>query len=62
MYVGDEAQAKRGVLKLSYPIEHGTVKDWDDIKKLWHHCFFNELRIDPPAHNVMLTEAPKNAK
>ena len=62
IYVGDEAQAKRGVLKLSYPIEHGTVKDWNDITKIWHHCFYNELRADPKEYNVLLTEAPKNAK
>lgn len=61
-FIGDEAQAKRGILKLSYPVEHGQIKDWDDVTKIWNHCFQNELRVNPSDHNVMLTEAPKNGK
>merc|ERR1719285_1437390 len=35
-YIGDEAQSKRGILKLTYPIEHGIITSWDDMEKIRH--------------------------
>ncbi|KAL0926955.1 hypothetical protein M5K25_003213 [Dendrobium thyrsiflorum] len=61
-YVSDEAQSKRDILTMHYPIERGIVNNWDDMEKIWHHTFYKMLRITPAEYPMLLTEAPLNPK
>jgi len=69
-FVGEEAQQKRGILQLKYPLENGIVQNWDDMEKVWQHTFDNELRLnvgdeyeaDEDVSGVLMTEAPMNPK
>ncbi|KAG8818491.1 actin [Serendipita sp. 399] len=59
-YIGYEAQAKRDILSLRYPVECGIVTNWYDMERLWHHIIYNELRILPEELPILLTEPPLN--
>ncbi|XP_034500742.1 actin-3-like [Ailuropoda melanoleuca] len=59
-FIGDEAQKNRGVLNRQYPISQGTITNWDNMEKIWHHSFYQVLRIAPEQHPLMVTESPLN--
>ncbi|KAJ1678475.1 Arp2/3 complex subunit, actin nucleation center, partial [Spiromyces aspiralis] len=58
--VGEEAAALRAVLQMSYPIENGVIKDWEDMCYLWDYTFYEKLKINPSECKILLTEAPLN--
>jgi len=61
-FIGNHATEKRGILSIVYPISTGIVQDWDSMELIWRHTFYNELRIDPEKHAVVVTEAPLNPR
>lgn len=62
VFIGQRAQDLRGLLKIRYPLEHGIVTDWDDMEKIWHYVYENELKTLPEEHPVLLTEPPLNPR
>lgn len=60
--VGDEAAEHRSFLQVTQPMEHGIVKNWDDMKLLWDYTFDEKLKVDPRGRKVLLTEPPMNPK
>eukprot|EP01083_Nonionella_stella_P276522 939607_1 len=55
-FVGDEAQSKRQNLNIKRPMFYGHIDTWDAMEHIWHHSFYNELRVCPEEHSVLLTE------
>ncbi|KAJ1812567.1 Arp2/3 complex subunit, actin nucleation center [Coemansia sp. RSA 2598] len=60
--VGDEAAALRAVLDMSYPLENGIIKNWEDMQHVWDYTFFEKLKADPTQSKILLTEAPLNPR
>lgn len=61
-YIGNDINRMKGLLQLKRPIHHGIVTNWDDLEKIWHHAFYNELKVAPEEHPVLVTEPPLNPK
>jgi len=42
------------------PIVKRRIDDWDDIEKVWHYAYYQELQVAPEEHPVLLSETPLN--
>ena len=66
LFIGDDAQVKRRVYwNISNPVDNGFITNFDDMERIWHHCFYNELgdRIQPEdlLNDVVLIEPSLNS-
>ncbi|KAK8883780.1 hypothetical protein M9Y10_042879 [Tritrichomonas musculus] len=62
-FVGYEAVAKKDLLVLREPLQEDLLSiNWEDIERIWHHCFYDELHIVPEDYSVLITEKPLNLR
>jgi actin-related protein 2 len=57
---GDDAAAARSMLQITYPMENGIIKRWDDMQLLWDYTFYEKMHLDPTGRKILLTEPPMN--
>lgn len=58
--IGDQASEHRNYLQITQPMEHGIIKNWDDMMLLWDYTFQSKLKVDTRDRKVLLTEPPMN--
>ncbi|CAB1318732.1 unnamed protein product [Coregonus sp. 'balchen'] len=42
LFIGPKAEEHRGLLSVRYPMEHGIVKDWNDMERIWQYVYSKE--------------------
>eukprot|EP01098_Paradermamoeba_levis_P009697 TRINITY_DN4051_c0_g1_i1.p1 TRINITY_DN4051_c0_g1~~TRINITY_DN4051_c0_g1_i1.p1 ORF type:complete len:405 (-),score=149.60 TRINITY_DN4051_c0_g1_i1:83-1252(-) len=60
--VGWPAAKHRNLLQITYPLENGIVRNWEDAKHLWNYTFTEALKVDPKDTKILLTEPPMNPR
>lgn len=61
-YVGQSAQSKRGILQLSYTMEHGLIDNYDAWESVISHTYYGELKLAPEEQPLLITDAPLTPK
>ena len=62
-YIGEEmAIINPRTLVWRAPVEDGVIVNWDDMEKVWHHVFYNEVRANPEEHPILLAECTFNPR
>ena len=59
-YVGDTVFKDLGYssefYSYKYPMEHGMIKDWTHMERVWSYTFYDGLRVAPEEYGLLLTE------
>lgn len=60
--IGGESLKRRDLFDVKFPVQRGIIQDWENMEKIWHFAFYDELKVPPEDHPVLLTEAILNPK
>ncbi|MHA1987084.1 MAG: hypothetical protein ACW98D_10630 [Promethearchaeota archaeon] len=59
MYVGNDVSRMRGVLKISHPIQRGSIMNWDSFFEILNYIFYSLLRVESLSeYPVFYCESP----
>jgi actin-related protein 2 len=59
--IGEEARKARAFLDLSYPVNEGVTKNWDDMSHIWNYGF-DKLGANTKESKILVTEPVFNSK
>ncbi|OHT02827.1 actin [Tritrichomonas foetus] len=62
VFIGADVFSQTSALSLFCPIENRIITNFDDMEKIWNHILFNELKVKPEEHPILMTESPQNTK
>jgi len=57
-FYSDTAYDLKPTLKLSYPIQHGLIHNWDKFERIISHIYYELLKVDPSANPAIVMDVP----
>lgn len=58
IFFGKEALENIEIVDINNPVEHGIIKNWDFMERVWYNLFENHLQISPEKHPILLSDSP----
>ncbi|KAI5640927.1 actin domain-containing protein [Phthorimaea operculella] len=58
MFFGQEAIANRGTCNLTWPVEEGLIKNWDEMERIWFSIFYKSLLVPSEKCRVLHSVHP----
>lgn len=47
LWIGKKIEEIRGLLRLSFPMNHSSVSNWNEMEQIWNYVYNEELKAVP---------------